>query len=139
MEVGADAAKAYRKRAAELREKAAQMKDLESRMLMLSVAKGYEYLAAMIEGSKPLMGTVATLALGKKGKPAASPDRNDSVERHVPFFMDARIEELRRRIAFYRGFLEDGVSLHKTEFYLLQICESEDELAQLELNRRKLH
>ena len=55
MEAGADAAKAYRKRAAELREKAAHMKDLESRRLMLSAAEGYEYLAAMIEklGKQP--------------------------------------------------------------------------------------
>ena len=55
MEAGADAAKAYRKRAAELREKAAHMKDLKSRMLMLSAAEGYEYLAAMIEkfGKEP--------------------------------------------------------------------------------------
>ena len=49
MEVGGDAAKAYRKRAAEMREKAAHMKDLKSRVSMLSAAEGYEYLAAMIE------------------------------------------------------------------------------------------
>jgi hypothetical protein len=49
MEVGADAARAYRKCAAEMREKAAHMKDLKSRMLMLSVAEGYEYLAALVE------------------------------------------------------------------------------------------
>jgi hypothetical protein len=49
MEVGADAAKAYRKRAAEMREKAAHMKDLKSGMLMLSAVEGYEYLAAMVE------------------------------------------------------------------------------------------
>ena len=49
MEVRADAAQAYRKRAAEMREKTAHMKDLESRRLMLSAAEGYEYLAAMVE------------------------------------------------------------------------------------------
>ena len=49
MEVRADAAQAYRKRAGEMCEKAAHMKDLKSRMLMLSVAEGYEYLAGMVE------------------------------------------------------------------------------------------
>jgi hypothetical protein len=49
MEARADATPAYRKRAAEMREKAAHMKDLKSRMLMLSAAEGYEYLAAMVE------------------------------------------------------------------------------------------
>ena len=54
MQAKADAAHAYRKRAAEMREKAARMKDLESRMLMLSAAEGYEYLAAMMsDGRQP--------------------------------------------------------------------------------------
>jgi hypothetical protein len=49
MEVGPDAAKAYRKCAAELRDKAEHMKNIKSRMLMLSVAEGYECLAATVE------------------------------------------------------------------------------------------
>jgi hypothetical protein len=38
------------------------------------------------------------------------------------------MEELRRRIALYRGFLEDGFSAHKIEFYLQRIYDSDDEL-----------
>jgi hypothetical protein len=53
--------------------------------------------------------------------------------------MDARMEELRRRIALYRGFLEDGFSARKIEFYLQQICDSEDELARLEWNNSRPH
>jgi hypothetical protein len=52
---------------------------------------------------------------------------------------NARVEELRQRIALYRGFLEDGSRPQQTEFYLVQICESEDELAQLEITTRKVH
>ena len=44
------------------------------------------------------------------------------------------MEELRHRIALYRGFLEDGFSVHKIEFYLQQICDSEDELSHLGSN-----
>ena len=53
--------------------------------------------------------------------------------------MEDRVQQLRQRIALYRGFLDEGSYPHQTEFYLLQICESEDELERLELNRRKLH
>lgn len=53
--------------------------------------------------------------------------------------MKDRAQQLRRRIALYRGFLEEGAYPHQTEFYLSQICESQDELERLELNRRKLH
>jgi hypothetical protein len=41
-------------------------------------------------------------------------------------------EQLHQRIALYRGFSEDGLSTHKAEFYLSQICKLEDELEQLE-------
>jgi hypothetical protein len=51
---------------------------------------------------------------------------------------NARTEELCERIALYRSFLEDGSRAQQTEFYLAQICESEDELAQLEIVGRKL-
>ena len=50
-----------------------------------------------------------------------------------------RVEELRHRIALYRGFLEDGVRPQQTEFYLVQICDSEDELAQLVLTKPNLN
>ena len=50
-----------------------------------------------------------------------------------------RVEELRQRIALYRGFQEDGSRPQQTEFYLVQICQSEDELAQIELTKTKLH
>ena len=52
---------------------------------------------------------------------------------------NTRVEELRQRIALYRGFLEDGSRPRQTEFYLARICESEDEMAQLEITNRKLH
>jgi hypothetical protein len=53
--------------------------------------------------------------------------------------LNERVEELRQRIVLYRGFLEDGSRPAQTEFYLVQICESEDELAQLEIICRKVH
>ena len=51
--------------------------------------------------------------------------------------VNPRVDELRRRIALYRGFLEDGSRPEQTEFYLAQISESEDELAQIEIANRK--
>jgi hypothetical protein len=42
-------------------------------------------------------------------------------------------------MALYRGFLEVGAGPQQTQFYLMQICESEDELAQLEPDSHKLH
>ena len=48
-------------------------------------------------------------------------------------------EQLHQRIALYRGFSEDGLSLPKTEFYVSQICKLEDELEQLEFSQRSLH
>jgi hypothetical protein len=53
--------------------------------------------------------------------------------------MEDREQQLRQRIALYRGFLEEGSYPHQTEFYLLQIYESEEELERLALDRRKLH
>ena len=53
--------------------------------------------------------------------------------------LNERVEKLRQRIVLYRGFLEDGSRPQQTEFYLMQIYESEDELAQLEITSRKLH
>jgi hypothetical protein len=53
--------------------------------------------------------------------------------------MEDRAQQLRQRIALYRGFLDEGSYPHQTEFYLLQIYESEDELERLALDRRKLH
>ena len=52
---------------------------------------------------------------------------------------NARVEELRHRIALYRGFLEDGSRPQQTQFYLVQICDSEDALAQLELTKTEVH
>ena len=54
-------------------------------------------------------------------------------------FMEDRVQQLRQRIALYRGFLDEGAYPHQTEFYLLQIYESEEELERLALDRRKLH
>jgi hypothetical protein len=54
-------------------------------------------------------------------------------------FMEDREQQLRQRIALYRGFLDDGLYPHQTEFYLLQIYDSEDELERLALGRRRLH
>jgi hypothetical protein len=53
--------------------------------------------------------------------------------------MEDRVQQLRKRIALYRGFLDEGSYPHQTEFYLSQICESEYELERLERNGRKLH
>ena len=53
--------------------------------------------------------------------------------------MEDRVQLLRQRIALYRGFLDEGSCPHQTEFYLLQICDSEEELERLALDRRKLH
>ena len=52
---------------------------------------------------------------------------------------NARAEELRQRIALYRGFLEGGFCIDKSEFYVGQICDAEDELARLEVNKGSLH
>jgi hypothetical protein len=49
MDEGADAAKAYRKRAAELRVRAEDMTDADNRRIMLSVARLYEQLAKAVE------------------------------------------------------------------------------------------
>ena len=51
MENSAEAAREYRKLAAELREKAALMNDPDNRTVMLSAASGYESLAEMIESA----------------------------------------------------------------------------------------
>ena len=66
-------------------------------------------------------------------------DINSNLTEMVDQPQNARVEELRQRIALYRGFLEDGSRPHQTEFYLVQICDSEDELAQLEITSGKLH
>jgi hypothetical protein len=50
--------------------------------------------------------------------------------------VENRRQELRRRISLYRGFLEDAVRLDRIEFYLTQICDSEDELARIDMGRR---
>ena len=49
MDVKADDAPAYRKRAAEMRERAAHTDDPESRKLILSAAVGYDYLADVLD------------------------------------------------------------------------------------------
>jgi hypothetical protein len=53
--------------------------------------------------------------------------------------MEDRVQQLRQRIALYRRFLDEGSYPHQTEFFLLQICETEEELERLALDRRKLH
>ena len=49
MDEGADAAKAYRQRAAELRARAERMKDADNIRIMLSAARNYERLAEAVE------------------------------------------------------------------------------------------
>ena len=53
--------------------------------------------------------------------------------------MEGRAAVLRLRIALYRSYLEDGSFPQRTELYLRQIIETEDELEQLEHIRGTLH
>ena len=52
MQNPAEAVQAYRKLAAELRERAADMIDPDNRTVMLSAANGYEHLAQMVENGE---------------------------------------------------------------------------------------
>jgi hypothetical protein len=46
------------------------------------------------------------------------------------------LDEIRQRIALYRGFLETGLCLEKSEFYAGKISAAEDDLARLDIEER---
>ena len=48
-----------------------------------------------------------------------------------------RVEVLRRRIAFYRRRLQEGVAGDVARFYLLELGEAELELAEIEATKPK--
>lgn len=53
--------------------------------------------------------------------------------------MEDRAAHLRRRIALYRNFLDDGTFPLQTEHYILRLLETEEELEQLGRRKVKLH